>query len=80
MKKLIVLTLTLVLTVSVISSCSADNAETTLPEEETTAVSAENTPEINSASAGIGSENTDLEESTQNTDEDTSDEGIFYVG
>lgn len=80
MKKLIILTLSLVLTVSVFSSCSSDTQETTLPPDETTAVSAENTPEIHSASAGIENGNSDTAETTGEADTASSEEGVFYVG
>lgn len=80
MKKLIVLTLTLVLTVSVFSSCSSGTEETTLTPDETTAVSAENTPEIHSASAGAEDGSSDTTEATGEADAASTEESVFYVG
>lgn len=83
MKKLILLTLTMVLAVSVFASCSGGTEETTLQEETTTAVLTDTEPEIHSASAGTESASSGQETTTEGTsvsEENTSSDDIFYVG
>lgn len=83
MKKLILLTLTMVLAVSVFASCSGGTEETTLQEETTTAVLTDTEPEIHSASAGTESASSGQETATEGTsvsEENTSSDDVFYVG
>lgn len=83
MKKLILLTLTMVLAVSVFASCSGGTEETTLQEETTTAVLTDTEPEIHSASAGTESASAGQETATEGSsvsEENTSSDDVFYVG
>ena len=83
MKKLILLTLTMVLAVSVFASCSGGTEETTLQEETTTAVLTDTEPEIHSASAGTESASSGQETATEGSsvsEENTSSDDVFYVG
>lgn len=90
MKKLILLTLTMVLAVSVFASCSGGTEETTLQEETTTAVLTDTEPEIHSASAGTESASAGTEsassgqetatEGSSVSEENTSSDDVFYVG
>lgn len=83
MKKLILLTLTMVLAVSVFASCSGGTEETTLQEETTTAVLTDTEPEIHSASAGTESASSAQETATEGSsvsEENTSSDDVFYVG
>lgn len=83
MKKLILLTLTMVLAVSVFASCSGGTEETTLQEETTTAILTDTEPEIHSASAGTESASSGQETATEGSsisEENTSSDDVFYVG
>lgn len=83
MKKLILLTLTMVLAVSVFASCSGGTEETTLQKETTTAVLTDTEPEIHSASAGTESASSGQETATEGSsvsEENTSSDDVFYVG